>query len=96
MWTIMLVNATLYYDSTVRKRRYGTTCDDCGKFLDIGEKVKRAKGSTNQYGCMTYYETCIKCWEKLLPQGILESEKALKEYMSQEKKGIRKLKKMNK
>lgn len=89
-----MVNPTRYYDSTARKRRYGTWCDDCKKEIEVGEKCKRAQGERNSFGCMTYYESCLKCWKRLLPKSVQKAEKELEEYIKTKQKQIEKLRKM--
>ena len=88
----MQLKATAYYDSKVRSRRYGTSCGDCRKTLDVGTMCKRAYGGTNDRGFAIYFETCFKCWKKLLPKEILKAEKGLKQYIKHEKDSIKVLK----
>lgn len=90
----MRLNPTLYYKSKVRHRRWGTTCDDCSKLLEVGSHCMRAMGERNTYGCMTYYESCFDCWKKLLPKSVEKEKKELKEYIVEKKKQIKELEKL--
>jgi hypothetical protein len=90
----MRVNPTLYYDSKVRQRKWGTTCDDCGKILKVGTTIKRAQGERNSYGCMTYFESCLSCWVKELPKSVTKEEAELEGIIKQKKESIKELKKM--
>lgn len=86
------MDITSFYESTVRKRRWGTQCKRCRKELEIGSKCMRAQLGVNRFGCMTYDEICLECFPKQLPKEIKQAEKELETYIKEKKRIIEELK----
>lgn len=83
---------TEFYESKVRQRRWGTSCDQCHKSLDNGTEIMRAQTGRNDFGCMEYDILCLKCYKKVLPREIKKAEKHVQNYVKEHVKELKKLK----
>lgn len=83
---------TAYYKSKVRKRRWGTMCKECHRFMDTGEICMREQLEYNSYGCMMYNELCMKCYKKVLPKALKTQTKEIKENIKRQQKLLKSIK----
>lgn len=90
----LICDCTKFYDSTVRKNKWGNYCSLCDK--EIYGECKRAIWGVNQFGNTNYTTVHNECFLKSLETEIPKSLEKNKEEQKEYRKKIKELKRLMK